>query len=217
MDVIGVGFGRTGTLSLKAALERLGFGPCMHMLSLLDDAERSAQFRAAAEGDEAALAKALAGCRSTVDWPGVYFWRELVERNPAAKVVLTVRDPHRWYDSMERTILLAAEGIRKADDQRSAALTEVMAMTRATVWNGTFGGRLGDRDHAIKIFQDHIADVRRVVPAERLLVFEVTEGWEPLCSFLGVPAPGEAFPRLNDTAEFQARLARRSQPASVHR
>jgi hypothetical protein len=91
-------------------------------------------------------------------------------------------------------------------------------MIDATVWNGTFGGRL-DRDHAIKIFEDHIADVRRTVPAERLLVFEVAQGWEPLCSFLGRPVPAEDFPRLNDTAEFQARLAQRQSRSgeSVHR
>jgi hypothetical protein len=215
MDVIGVGFGRTGTLSLKVALERLGFGPCMHMVELLEDAERAALFRAAAEGDDAALAKALSGYRSTVDWPGTYFWRELVERNPEAGVVLTVRDPQDWYDSVERTLLLAAEGLRQVAGEMSPALTESMAMTAATVWTGTFGGRLGDRDHAVKIFEDHIADVRRTVPARRLLVLEVAQGWEPLCSFLDRPAPAEPFPRLNDTAEFRARLARRAQTVSV--
>jgi hypothetical protein len=206
MDVIGVGFGRTGTLSLKIALERLGFGPCMHMVEVLEDAERAALFQAAAEGDDAALEKALSGFRSTVDWPGVFFWRELVERHPQAKVVLTVRDGQDWYDSMERTILQVAG---QAVGEMSPARTESMAMAAATVLNGTFGGRLGDRDQAVKIFEDHIADVRRTVPAERLLVFGVTQGWEPLCSFLRRPVPAEPFPRTNDTAEFQARLAGR--------
>jgi hypothetical protein len=217
MDVLGVGFGRTGTLSLKVALERLGSGPCLHMIDLLDDQERSALFRAAAEGDPAALEKATAGWRSTVDWPGAYFWRELVEHHPQAKVVLTVRDPQRWYDSMEQTIIEGAEAIRRSGADLSS-LTESMAMAAATVWNGTFGGRLGDREHTIKIFQEHIADVRRTVPAERLLVFEVAQGWEPLCTFLGRPVPAEPFPRLNDTAEFRARAAaRRVTATSVHR
>lgn len=206
MDLIGVGFGRTGTLSTKLAVERLGLGPCMHMVELFQDPERAALFRAAAEGEDAALEKALAGFRSTVDWPGTFFWRDLVDRHPEAKVLLTVRDPQAWYDSVEKTILRAMAGARERGG-------EIMAMAAATVWDGTFGGRLGDRDHAVKIFQDHIDCVRETVPAERLLVFQVTEGWEPLCEFLGVPVPAEPFPRTNDAAEFQARLAAQS----VHR
>ncbi len=108
MDVIGAGFGRTGTLSLKAALEQIGLGPCMHMIPLLADAERATLFRKAAEGDEDSLDAAMEGCRSTVDWPGTYFWRRLVDRHPRAKVLLTVRDPEKWYDSAYRTIYQAS-------------------------------------------------------------------------------------------------------------
>ncbi|AGL19423.1 sulfotransferase family protein [Actinoplanes sp. N902-109] len=203
MDVIGAGFGRTGTLSLKTALEQLGFGPCMHMLPLLDDPGRAALFQRAADGDGHALGKALAGCRSTVDWPGTFFWRELVAAHPDAKVILTVRDPGKWYESACNTIFQAA--------QHAPAGVEVqVGMTHRIVWEGTFGGRFTDRDHAIRVFEEHNAAVRREVPADRLLEFEVKDGWAPLCEFLGVPVPGTDFPRTNDSAAFQERLSVRT-------
>jgi hypothetical protein len=148
MDVIGAGFGRTGTLSLKVALEQLGFGPCMHMIPLLHDPETSALVRKAAEGDVDSLDVALAGHRSTVDWPMTYFWRELAGRHPAAKMILTVRDPQKWYDSADRTIHAAATAGRES----GGLDPDVMGMVDATVWDGTFGGRFADRDTAIIIF-----------------------------------------------------------------
>jgi hypothetical protein len=204
MDVIGVGFGRTGTLSLKAALERLGLGPCMHMIPVLEDPERARLFRKAVAGDDASLDAALDGYRSTVDWPGTYFWRYLVARYPHAKVVLTVRDPQQWYDSAFRTIYRAATAPRPADDGMATAID----MAHAVVWDGTFDGRFGDRDFAVRVFTEHIEAVRREVPAERLLEYEVAQGWEPLCGFLGRPAPPEEFPRLNDSATFAEMAAR---------
>jgi hypothetical protein len=200
MDVIGAGFGRTGTLSMKVALEMLGFGPCAHMLPLIGDEERSALFTQAAAGDEASLDKALDGHRSTVDWPGVFFWRELVAKYPDAKVVLTVRDPEKWYASAERTIWMAT------NQPTPPQMTAFRQMCDATNWDGTFHGRFGDKDYAIKIFNEHNDRVRRTIPAGRLLEYEVGEGWERLCAFLGVPVPDQEFPRLNDSASFQQRI-----------
>jgi sulfotransferase family protein len=204
MDVIGAGFGRTGTLSMKVALEMLGFGPCAHMIPLIGDEERSTLFTRAAEGDEASLDKALDGCRSTVDWPGVFFWRELIAKYPDAKVVLTVRDPEKWYASAERTIWKAT------NLPTPPHMTAFREMCDATNWDGTFHRRFGDKDYAIKIFNEHNDEVRRTVPAGRLLEYEVGEGWEPLCAFLGVPVPEQDFPRLNDTASFQERILKTS-------
>jgi hypothetical protein len=206
MDVIGAGFGRTGTLSLKVALEQLGFGPCMHMIPLLQDPETSALISKAVEGDVESLDVALDGYRATVDWPMAYFWRDLAERFPAAKVILTVRDPQKWYDSADKTIHAAATAGRDSGflDQ------DVMRMVDGTVWDGTFGGRFADREHAIEVFEQHNAQVRREIPADRLLVFEVAQGWEPLCSFLGVPVPETPFPRLNDSVAFNDSLAARA-------
>jgi hypothetical protein len=206
MLVIGAGFGRTGTLSLKIALEMLGAGPCLHMVPLLDDPERAVLFRRAAEGDPASLDKALEGYRSTVDWPGTYFWRELTARHPAAKVVLTVRDPQRWYDSARSTIFEAARNAPQAGDDSVVA---GVAMLRKVVWEGTFDGRFDDREHAVRVFTEHNAAVRREVPAASLLEFEVAQGWRPLCDFLGVAVPDAPFPHVNDADSFRARLAER--------
>jgi Sulfotransferase domain len=208
MDVIGAGFGRTGTLSLKVALERLGFGPCMHMMPLLDDARLAALFHKAALGDRGSLRDALAGCRSTVDWPGTFFWRELAEEYPHAKVILTVRDPRQWYESMEQTILYAAQRQPPADPSPAAAAGR--AMIEATVLEGTFGGRLADREHAVRVFERHVEQVREAIPADRLLEFRVADGWAPLCAFLGTPVPDGPFPRLNDAAAFRERLSEAS-------
>jgi hypothetical protein len=200
MNVIGAGFGRTGTLSFQAALEQLGLGPSVHMLTLLEDQALTQRWLDAVDGVPGALDAATEGFRSTVDWPGVYFWRELVERHPDAKVVLTVRDPEAWYESTRRTIyrvtLEAPEGP-----------PPLLRMVRAMVWDGTFQGRFTDRDFAINVFERHIDEVRRAVPAGRLLEFEVKQGWGPLCDFLGVPVPDTEFPWLNDRAAFHARAA----------
>ncbi|GAA3335147.1 sulfotransferase family protein [Amorphoplanes nipponensis] len=206
MDVIGVGFGRTGTLSLKIALEMLGRGPCLHMLPVLDDPERATLFRRAAEGDVAALDQALDGHRFTVDWPGAFFWRELTERHPDAKVVLTVRDPQRWYDSAYGTIFEAARHAPRTGDD---SVTAGLSMIQSVVWEGTFAGRFADREHAVRVFTEHNEAVRRAIPARRLLEFEVSQGWPPLCDFLGVPAPDAPFPRVNDAESFRARIQER--------
>jgi len=209
MDVIGAGFGRTGTLSLKGALEHLGFGPCMHMVSLFDDAERATLFQRAADGDAASLAKAFEDYRSTVDWPGTYFWRALVRQYPQARVILTTRDPEQWYDSAHQTIFQSSLNPPTEADGVPAATITGIGMVGQLVWDGTFGGRFADREHAIRVFEEHNAAVRREIPADRLLEFQVTEGWQPLCGFLGRPVPDEPFPRTNDSAAFQARLAER--------
>jgi hypothetical protein len=202
MDVIGAGFGRTGTHSQKIALEQLGLGPCMHMMALFHDTERSALFHKAADGDPDSLQLALTGCRSTVDWPGTFFWRELVELHPRAKVLLSVRDPQEWYDSVHRTIFQAAYAPPSPGRPQLAPGFREMAM--ALVWDGVFGGRFADREHAIGVYERHNAQVRTSVPAERLLEFRASDGWEPLCDFLGVPVPQTEFPRSNDTAAFHA-------------
>jgi hypothetical protein len=205
MNVIGAGFGRTGTLSLKVALEQLGFGPCMHMIPLLRDPETSALIRKAAEGDVDTLDVVLEGYRATVDWPMTYFWRDLADRYPAAKVILTVRDADRWYDSADKTIYAAANAGRESGTMDP----DVMGMVDATVWEGTFQGRFADREATIRRFHEHNAQVQREIPADRLLVFEVAQGWEPLCEFLEVPVPATPFPRLNDSVSFHDNRAAR--------
>ncbi len=226
LQVIGVGFGRTGTLSLKAALERLGFGPCEHMINCFDHPERFSLWAAAAErkakGGPIDWAPLFAGYKATVDWPGAFFWRELVNAHPQAKVILTVRDPDRWYDSAAATIHkvpklasggLAGRGLVAVVGAFSPAARDAFWLNEAVIWEGTFGGRFDERDHAIGVFNAHVAAVERTVSPERLLVFDVKQGWEPLCAFLDVPVPAEPFPHLNDGAEFDRRIRQRLVPA----
>jgi Sulfotransferase domain len=202
LDVIGAGFGRTGTVSMKKALETLGFGPCHHMLDLFERPSEIELWREAERRQTADWEKLYAGHRSTIDWPGSRFWRDLVARYPEAKVILTVRDPQSWYVSARDSIYAS---MLPPDNGSDPVFTKMREMSDEVVWQGVFKGRFADMEYALNVYEEHNEAVRREVPADRLLVFEVGEGWQPLCDFLGVPVPAEPFPRLNNRATF-ARL-----------
>ena len=195
LEVVGAGFGRTGTFSLKLALERLGLGPCYHMFEVGRNPGHRDLWMAMAEGADHDWEEILAGYRSAVDWPAAAFYAPLMERYPEAKVVLTVRDPEAWYESARATIVPDPERLGE----------DTSPMTRRVIWDGVFDGRVHDREHALAVFRRHVAEVRARVPRERLLVYDVREGWEPLCAFLGVPVPAEPYPHRNTTEEFHAR------------
>jgi len=228
LEVIGAGFGRTGTLSLKTALEELGFAPCEHMTVLFQDPARIALWDEAARAKEAgqpfAWERLFAGYRATVDWPGAWFWRELLAAYPEAKVILTVRDPDRWYDSARGTIYRPHALRKGAEGGPAARLGSVLfvllgtlvprarrggEMVERIVWRGTFDDRFLDREHALAVFRRHVDEVEAAVPPEQLLVYEVKQGWGPLCRFLGVPVPAGPFPHVNDAADFQRTIRRR--------
>jgi hypothetical protein len=208
VKVIGAGFGRTGTTSLAAALERLGFVKCHHMKEIVRDHGQAAAWMAAYRGEPVDWHTLLADYQATTDWPSCHFYRELMSEYPDAKVVLTIRDPERWYDSVRETIFpLSAEAPRwfcRFIPRIHALLT----LTDHNIWNGEFGGRFRDRAHAIAVFNAHIEEVERTVPPERLLVYSVKQGWGPLCEFLDVPVPDEPFPHLNERAMLQGVLRR---------
>ena len=199
--VIGAGFGRTGTLSLKTALEQLGLGPCHHMVELFKHPEQIPVWDAATDGAAVDWEALLAGYRSIVDWPGCHFWRELVDRYPGAKVVLTVRDPAGWYRSAADTIFRFM--LEKPKDD--PAYRAQWRLVRKMILEQTFGGSVADPELAMEVLKMHDAEVKRTVPDDRLLVYEVKEGWAPLCAFLGVPVPDAPFPKSNTTEEFLAR------------
>ena len=201
LSVIGAGFGRTGTLSLKFALERLGFASCHHMMEVFANPEQAPVWLSAARGKAVDWDALLSGYRASVDWPSCHFWRELAAHYPEAKVILSTRDPRRWYKSISGTIFPAMAG----EMPEEGPGRDVLAMARHIVSEKTFGGKT-DEVHVLDVLARHEAEVKRSIPAERLLVFDVAEGWEPLCRFLGVPVPDEPFPRTNSSEEFQARL-----------
>ena len=213
LQVIGTGFGRTGTLSLKLALEQLGFGPCYHMIETRAHPAHDALWLALARGETDDWRAILKDYSATVDWPGVFIWRELVGANPDAKVILSVRDPERWYDSASNTIFARMRDFAAALEPGAEDLDPVwqahMRMVNAVVMEKAFGGDFS-RAHAIEVFKAHNAEVRRTVPPERLLVYEPGEGWERLCAFLGVAVPDSPYPKVNSTADFAARFPQHS-------
>ena len=203
LSLIGAGFGRTGTVSLRAALAELGYGPTYHMYEVFGHPEHAAMWVAALE-DPAVLGEILEFYKSAIDWPACHFWQPLLEANPRAKVILTVRDSESWYKSIYDTLYQVMLGAPDAlPDQQ-------IGMGRKIIWEDTFSGKLGDKDHAISVYEQHNAKVQASVPAEQLLVYQVSEGWEPLCQFLGCEIPNEPFPRSNSTEEFLAQFDEKS-------
>jgi hypothetical protein len=195
LKVIGTGLGRTGTMSLKRALERLGFRPCHHMIEVFQHPATMPLWVAAAEGrpDWDAI---FAGYGATVDYPACKYWRALIAHYPDAKVVHTVRDPDSWFDSTQATIF--------APDRGAANPPPHMARFFDSLF-GELRPHLRDRAYMTEFFRRHSAEIERGVPKERLLVLELGEGWEPLCAFLGIPVPETAFPRENARAEFRTK------------
>ncbi|MEU2972992.1 sulfotransferase family protein [Nocardiopsis alba] len=223
VDVIGAGFPRTGTTSMKAALERLGLGPCHHMSEVLESSSLADRWAAIAStpAGEVDWVRLMEGWRSGVDWPLSFFWRELADAFPDARILLTVRDPYRWYASMRATIFEAIrESVRAPDDQLlPEELTTILPLLDR-MWNAHFGvgpGEVPDEATAVAAFERHTARVRAEVPADRLLVYRVGQGWEPLCGFLGVDVPDEPFPRLNDTEAMLAKQEEWRRDASIGR
>jgi Sulfotransferase domain len=213
VDVIGAGFGRTGTLSVKVALEALGFGPCYHMVEVFEHPEHIPAWQAAAEGAPVDWGTVFAGYRATVDWPGCTFYESLLREYPRARVLLTVRDPERWYESAAATIYQANRAAVRAGEEAPAHVPAAGRMIDTLIWRRTFGGRFEDKAQAIACFERHNREVQERVPAERLLVYDVAEGWAPLCRFLGVPVPeGRPFPHLNDRAAFGHRVGQLVRP-----
>jgi len=210
LKVVGAGFGRTGTLSLKSALEKLGFGPCYHMLEVMGRPDHVEMWYRLAYGGHVDWDLLFNDFKSAVDWPAARYWRELADHYPDAKVLLSVRDAESWYKSATDTIF---QGMTMGLlDSVPELRRRQMAMARKITLEDTFGGRFEDRSYAIEVFNRHIETVRATIDPARLLVFDVKEGWEPLCRFLGVPAPDESFPRLNDTATFQALMKQLQEP-----
>ncbi|OHV86505.1 sulfotransferase family protein [Mesorhizobium sp. ORS 3428] len=194
--VIGAGFGRTGTDSMREALTILGFGPCHHMSEVMAHEEQKRLWRALAKGDAPDWDRLFAGYKSCVDWPSVHYWRELIEVYPQARVILTWRSPESWWESFAKTILPA---VSDSQDQESLGV--------ALITKQVFGGRPQDRDHAIAVYEANVEAVLKTVPAERLLVHKLGDGWEPLCAHLGVPVPDEPYPNRNTTKEFRTALS----------
>jgi hypothetical protein len=215
MKVIGAGFGRTGTMSLKGALEQLGFGPSFHMIDVARQPELLPAWQAAVDGAPVDWKEVFDGWESTVDWPACTFWEQIWQTFPDASVLLSVRDPEAWYASCLKSIHASAQAAGRGELRGGSVEVspEAMKMINGLIWNGTFEGRFEDKSFAIDVFNAHNEDVKRKVPADRLLVYEITQGWEPLCEFLEVPVPDTPMPHLNDATSFRAMVGLPALPA----
>jgi hypothetical protein len=191
LKVIGAGFGRTGTHSLKLALEMLGFSPCYHMVEVFTHPGHSEQWEAIARGATPDWNKLLGGYKAGVDWPVCHFWRELSQAYPDAKIILTERDAEGWYRSIADTIF---EFIARGKASQASLIVFGTQLT--------FGNRT-DKEHVIDVYRRHNETVKREAPKDRLLVYDVPQGWKPLCDFLGVPVPATPFPKVNTTEDFR--------------
>ena len=206
LKVIGSGLGRTGTMSTKLALEQLGFAPCHHMVEMFQHPETLPLWIDAGngKGDWDAM---FEGYSAMVDHPGCAYWRDLADHYPDAKVLHTVRDPDKWFDSTQATIF-------NPDRPGPPGGPMKLFFDQLYAW---YGGDMHDRGFMTDFFRRHTEAVIAGMPKDRLLVFNVAEGWGPLCAFLGVPAPDMPYPRENSTQEFQTRVAAGQMPINLDR
>jgi len=201
LEVIGAGLGRTGTASLKLALETLGYSRCHHMSEVFGNARQCEFWERASRGDKMDWDEVFDGFKASVDWPSVSYYRELAEYYPNAKVILGVRDPEAWYRSAIETIYPVSYVIPNWVGLLSTSVRNLKKANMRAIWQGTFDGRFEDKDYTVQVFRDHVEEVQRIIPPERLLLHEAKSGWEPLCTFLGKPIPDTPYPRANESAK----------------
>lgn len=201
LRLVGAGLGRTGTASLKEALERLLGAPCYHMKEVFDHLDHVPLWHAAIRGDDIDWSRVLAGYAAIVDWPGAACWRSIAAAYPDALVLLSTRaDAETWHRSAEATILGDVPDEVKAAQPQLAPFGDMVGDMFAA-----FDPDWRDRDAALAAYDRHNAAVRAEVPADRLVEWQPGDGWDPLCAALGVPVPAEPFPHSNTTEEFRAR------------
>lgn len=210
LKVIGAGYGRTGTKSLKEALEILGFDKCYHMEELFENPQGVGTWEQAEKGRAVDWDSLFKGYQAIVDFPGSIHYKKLMEHYPDAKIILTIRDPERWYNSARKTIYSFDIGIglklklllTLPFSATSRQVLRIIRLIETTIWKGFFKGRFEDRAYAIQHFNDHIQAVKKTVPPDRLLIFQAKEGWEPLCQFLGAEVPAQPYPSSNKKDGF---------------
>jgi hypothetical protein len=211
LKIIGAGFGRTGTASICAAFNELGF-PCYHMFEVLHNKENKSHldFWLEVANSEAGIQhdwdKVFPRYAAAVDNPACCVWRELLVAYPDAKVVLTLhpRGAGTWYESTIETIYFTETLWQfKLLEALTPFGRKMGAMSRKLIWQRSHQGTMSDRQKAIAYYQHHIETVKASVPPDRLLVYSVDQGWGPLCAFLGVPVPATKFPNVNDRAEIK--------------
>lgn len=213
LQIIGAGIGRTGTHSLKLALEELGFGKCYHMDSLISNPEQVTFWKNLKAGNNLDWDSFFTGYQSSVDIPTYYHYKIFMKQYPAAKVILTVRDPDSWYKSFNDTIIkkskpsfgeIASTAVRLPFNPKLRQQLELFKFVGGYL-KEFFPNGFEDKTSVLRFFNEWNQSVIDFVPANQLLVYDVKQGWYPLCTFLNVPVPSKPFPHSNTTKEFIAR------------
>ena len=209
LKVIGANFGRTATMSLKQGLEILGFEKCYHMSEVVVHPEHIELWLEAWRGKD--IWKTIfTGYQAAVDWPAAAFWPQLMHAYPEAKIVLSIRDADEWFESAVNTIFRSMDGNLLAKDE---VLRTRIEMLKEIIVDGTFDGDLMDRDKCIKIYKENIERCRSEVPSYRLIEFDASLGWEPLCRGLGCRIPQQPYPHVNKASEFAHRWRNQKDPS----
>ena len=198
IKVIGVGYARTGTLSLKTALDQLGFR-CYHMFELFNRPADAPLWLRAYNGEnrQHLFKKIFADYEATVDFPSISFCRDLLDQYPDAKVILTVRDSDSWCESFQNTINKFHQSVSYLIGLyvKNPALFKIVNKSLIS----PLARHFSNKQHIIQVYEEHNAEMLKYVSPERLLIYRVEQGWKPLCDFLNVPTPGNTpFPRMND-------------------
>jgi len=201
LKVVGAGLGRTGTNSLKLALEKLLDGPCYHMYEAARRDPDTPVWERAVRGEAVEWTTFLEDYVASVDWPACAFWEQIQAANPQSFVLLSTRESaHAWWESMQHTIIprLHQAAVDEPETTRRREMMKALMRERFTAdWT--------EREPAIAAYDRHGAQVRRTVARERLIDWRTGDGWEPICAALALPVPDEPFPHVNTAAEFRSR------------
>ena len=217
LKVIGAGGPRTGTASLKDALEILGFGKCYHMQYLFNHPDEVKYWHELYDTGTVDFDSMFDGFQSTVDFPGCFVYKVLLDKYPDAKVILNERDAEEWYESALNTVFSATPQTlgqkltmmkKMILSSRFRKLAKSFMLVRKYLWDGQYRGQFKDKNLAIQIYNDFNEEVKNQVPKDQLLVYKITDGWAPLCEFLGVPIPNEVFPNKNKRKEFKEQISK---------
>jgi hypothetical protein len=215
LKVIGTGLSRTGTTTLRKVLEVLGFGPCYNSSELFTHPQHIEFWEALERGEEVDFDAFFADYGAIIGFPGYIFAQQLLKKYPDAKIILSYRDAEEWYDDISATVFQNssnhvnkqyAEAVKEFDPYLSECIIRIHALQDRILEKGYFEGRFEDKTYAVERYKQYNEEVKQTFPPEKLLVYQVTEGWEPICDFLGVPVPeDEPFPHLNHKDVFHKR------------
>ena len=215
IKIIGAGLPRTGTNTLKQSLEQLGYKHVYHMKELLVNPDKLHYWKTLEETGDTDWDALYNGYDGTVDFPGYPWYEEHMKRYPDAKVILTVRDFESWYKSVDSTVFRAGpqtpgEKIKMLSkllfNSRARKVVKVIKWFKKVFFANELQGKFEDKDFAQQFWEGHLAKVKANVPADKLLVYDVRDGWGPLCAFLGKPEPADPLPHLNKKENFKEML-----------